>query len=304
MDDATKNELSEILPLIKFSCMDYEFVKIKKKFLFSLSESIQVLSLSNRMWKAHVIAFDGEDFIELVSNTEEEDFIELIYELVEQYALETQKADPEADLKEAIKKKFDEVFPRINFPKIHFKFFTKFFADKEFLFSHTQLCKALSKSIKNKLEEEKVYEMAEKEAIKKQQLTIDNNDLNDIIKAEMSEFLNDFLYYKMSFAFFIEFIVPKAFIFSELKLYHGLSNIAGNEDQEILFNTVFKLAEAEATKALSVNPYISVNKYIKRIFLEITRKIKFSQIKLEFMIENIGMFFFFCKILIEVLYLS
>uniref|UniRef100_A0AC35FGD0 BTB domain-containing protein n=1 Tax=Panagrolaimus sp. PS1159 TaxID=55785 RepID=A0AC35FGD0_9BILA len=234
-DDTTKNELSEILPLIKFAHMKYESVKsliVEKEFLFSLSVSIQALSLSIRMWKAHDITHEEEDFIKLVT-------------------------------------------------------------DKEFLFSHTQLCKALSKSEKQtKLEEQKafqkVYELAEMEAIKKQQLTTDEMiDLNDIIKAEMSQFLNNFHYsYNMSFGFLIEFIVPKAFLFPVKKLYCMLSTVAENKDQEILFNTGFKLAEAEAAKALSVNPNLNVNKYVKRRF-DKSLYIKFSQIKLEFMIENI-----------------
>uniref|UniRef100_A0A914YF64 Uncharacterized protein n=1 Tax=Panagrolaimus superbus TaxID=310955 RepID=A0A914YF64_9BILA len=84
----------------------------------------------------------------------------------------------------------------------------------------------------------------------------------------------------------VEFIVPRSFLFYHVDLIRMLFG-AHDIKQEILFETVYKLAENEATKkqALSLDADFNFDDTIKREMIRVLSKFKFDEMNLKFVVE-------------------
>uniref|UniRef100_A0AC34FAQ3 BTB domain-containing protein n=1 Tax=Panagrolaimus sp. ES5 TaxID=591445 RepID=A0AC34FAQ3_9BILA len=296
MKEAVKKEFSAILPQIKFSKVNFDYLKdfiAENEYLFSRSELYEALMSSNRNWRS------------------EERFFVFIYKLVEKHILEDQKITPDLNVDEAWKTEFIKLTPRFEYSGLNFQFLMKLPADKkDLLFSPSEMCKAFSKCSKNRVTEEeqafeKAYEMAEMVALEKQKTTSDDNfNLNDAIENEFGQFLDDFYYNRMTLNFTVEFIVPKSFLFSYSKLKKMLLR-SQEINQEKLFDAIYKLTENKVAKrqAASFDPDFNFNRVMKSLLDEVLDEIKFPEMKLEYVIENIvdKRFLFTVPVLYELL---
>uniref|UniRef100_A0A914XVA5 BTB domain-containing protein n=1 Tax=Panagrolaimus superbus TaxID=310955 RepID=A0A914XVA5_9BILA len=275
VDFALRYSLSDYLNSIKkFIRQNFESLAKSEQFMIFKKPFVQVMMSVER-------SFDEEKLLESVYKW-----------AVHQATLkkDAQNSD-EFNMAVAIKNELYGIISDVKFAEINLEFVLQFVADKELIFSTSELYTMFYLSFHENREEllfKALYGLAEKEAKAKIACSHNRINLNDLIKAEASKFLSEVNFGGMSFEFIMNFVAKKSFLFTPSELYKIVSNCKRRQDQEAeLFKSLVKLAEdqeIEKQKEAMKDNFL-LSEAVKNALSENLSSIKFQLMPYKFLFD-------------------
>uniref|UniRef100_A0AC34FWZ8 BTB domain-containing protein n=1 Tax=Panagrolaimus sp. ES5 TaxID=591445 RepID=A0AC34FWZ8_9BILA len=250
----------------------YEFAN--KYSLLKLTESIKSFFHQNydAILNAEAFIAYKKPFVEFLFNVDiskniskymKEVLFKGAYKWAEHYVMKKKAAadDENFNLLEAIKAELKTILPLYKFSEMSFDFLMNFFFEKGFDLSPAELAEYFLSNPQYRLEDsfKQVYELAEKQAIKKQEkFPEDSFNLHDATNAFLIEVLPHVDFCKMRPRFLTDFVVEKGYLLSPAEL----AAIFLSKPQyrlENSFKEVYELAEKLAIKKQEKLPEDSFN---------------------------------------------
>uniref|UniRef100_A0AC35FZ08 Uncharacterized protein n=1 Tax=Panagrolaimus sp. PS1159 TaxID=55785 RepID=A0AC35FZ08_9BILA len=197
--DSIKADLSEVFKIVKFHKMKETFLMefVVHKGIFLSADEIKAI-------------YDEKSCF----NPERR--FKLVYELAEKQSKKKQELSPDANfnLIDSIRANMAEIIPTVNFGQMTENFLMDFVAAKGFLLYPAEFAEILYYKGYHKVDF--VYELAEKQALKKQEMFPNENfNLTNSIKADLSRVISNTEWYKMKKSVLMDFFVAKGIITKE-----------------------------------------------------------------------------------------